>query len=25
VWRSDFHTDRSYEEALGPTAPISSK
>ena len=25
LWRSDFHTDRSYEEALGPTAPISSK
>lgn len=25
MWRSDFHTDRSYEEALGPTAPISSK
>ena len=25
VWRSDFHTDRSYEDALGPTAPISSK
>lgn len=25
VWRSDFHTDRSYEEALGPTAPIASK
>ena len=20
VWRSDFHTNRSYEEALGPTA-----
>jgi GT2 family glycosyltransferase len=25
VWRSDFHTNRSYEEALGPTAPIASK
>lgn len=25
MWRSDFHTDRSYEEALGPTAPIASK
>ena len=25
VWRSDFHTERSYEDALGPTAPISSK
>lgn len=25
VWRSDFHTDRSYEDALGPTAPIASK
>jgi GT2 family glycosyltransferase len=25
VWRSDMHTDRSYAEALGPTAPISSK
>lgn len=25
LWRSDLHTDRSYEEALGPTAPISSK
>lgn len=25
LWRSDFHTDRSYEEALGPTAPIASK
>ncbi len=25
MWRSDFHTDRSYEDALGPTAPISSK
>jgi GT2 family glycosyltransferase len=25
VWRSDLHTERSYEDALGPTAPISSK
>lgn len=25
VWRSDMHTERSYAEALGPTAPISSK
>jgi GT2 family glycosyltransferase len=25
LWRSDLHTERSYEEALGPTAPISSK
>lgn len=25
LWRSDLHTDRSYAEALGPTAPISSK
>jgi hypothetical protein len=22
---SDLHTERSYENALGPTAPISSK
>ena len=25
LWRSDLHTERSYEDALGPTAPISSK
>ena len=25
IWRTDFHTDRSYAEALGPTAPMSSK
>lgn len=25
MWRSDIHSERSYAEALGPTAPISSK